>query len=72
MKVLHFMDLVFCCPKCFLSWVTRGARNPNLQGVITNASHVCSQHLFGLPLRMNRMHRMQFDLKRLDLQSLVI
>ena len=27
---------------------TRGARNPNLRVVITHASHVCSQHSFGL------------------------
>ena len=33
---------------------TRRAHNPNLQVVITHASHVCSQHSFGLPLRMNR------------------
>ena len=32
---------------------TRGTRNPNLQVVITHASHVCRQHSFGLPLRMN-------------------
>ena len=36
---------------------TRGAGNPNLQVGITHASHVCSQHLFGLPLRLNRMLR---------------
>ena len=40
---------------------TRGARNPNVQVVITHASLVCSQLSFGLPLRMNRMHRTQFD-----------
>ena len=40
---------------------TRGAHNPNLQVVITHASHVCSQHSFVLPLRMNGMHRTQFD-----------
>ena len=34
----------------------RGARNPNLQVVITHASRVCNQHSFGLPLRMNGMH----------------
>ena len=32
-----------------------GARNPNLQAVITHASHVFSQLSFGLPLRMNGM-----------------
>ena len=36
--------------------VKRGARNPNLQVVITHASRVCNQHSFGLPLRMNGMH----------------
>ena len=45
---------------------TRGALNANLQVVITHASHVCSQHLFGLSLRMNGMHRTQFDRARLD------
>ena len=40
---------------------TRGARDPNLQVVITHASHVCNQHLFGIPLRMNGMHATQFD-----------
>ena len=41
---------------------TRGARNSNLQVVITHASHVCSQHSLGLPLRMFGMHRTHFDL----------
>ena len=56
--------------------VTRGALNPNLQVVLAYASHVCSQHSFGLPLRMmhrtQKMHRTQFDHARLDLRSLVI
>ena len=52
--------------------VTRGARNPNLQVVITHASHVCSQHSFALSLRMNGMHSTWFDHSRLDLLSLVI
>ena len=46
MKVLYFMDLIFCCVKCFLIAVTRGACNPNLHGVITHVSRVGSQHLF--------------------------
>ena len=50
---------------------TRGACNPNLQLVNLHASHVCSQHLFGLPLRMNGMHSMRFDDSHLDLLSLV-
>ena len=45
---------------------TRGACNPNLQVVITHASHACSQHSFGLPLRMNGMHRRQFGHVRFD------
>ena len=51
---------------------TRGARNLNLQAVIKHASHVRSQDSFGLPLRMNGMHRTQFDHSWLDLLSLVI
>ena len=43
---------------------TRGARNPNLQVVITHASHVCCQHSFGLPLRMNGMHKTQLNVQR--------
>ena len=42
-------------------WVIRGVHKPNLQVVITHASHVCSQHLFGLWPRMNGMHITQFD-----------
>ena len=41
--------------------VTRGARNSNLQIVITHASHVCSKLSFRPLLRMNGMQRMQFD-----------
>ena len=48
------------------------AHNPNLQVVITHASHVCYQHSFGFPLRMNGMHRTQFDHARFDLLPLVI
>ena len=46
---------------------TRGALNPNLQVVITHASHFCSQYSFGLPQRMNEMHRTQFDHERFGL-----
>ena len=49
---------------------TRGAHNPNLQVVMTHASHVCSQHSFGIPLRMNGMYQMQFCRGRLDLLPL--
>ena len=51
---------------------TRGARNPNVQVVITHASLVSNQLSFGLPLRMNGMYRTQFDHARLDLLLLVI
>ena len=51
---------------------TREARNPNLQVFIRHAPHVCSQHSFGLPLRMSGMHRTQFDHALLDFLSLVI
>ena len=44
-----FTDVIFS----YFLRATRGARNPNLQVVITHASHLCSQHSFGLPLRMN-------------------
>ena len=44
---------------------TRGACNPNLQVVITHVLHVRSQHSFGLPLRINGMHKTQFDLAHL-------
>ena len=58
----------------FLSYLpaTRGARNPNLQVVITHAWHVCNQHSFGLPLRTNGLDRTQFDHARLEILSLVI
>ena len=51
---------------------TRGARNPNLQVVITHASHIFRQHLFGLPLRMNLIYTTQFDNGRFALLPLVI
>ena len=51
---------------------TREARNPNVQVVITHASHVCSQRSFGFPLTMNGMHRTQFNRARLDPLWLVI
>ena len=63
-----FTDVIFS----YFLRATRGARNPNLQVVITHASHVCSQHSFGLQLRMNGIHGTQFDHARLDLLSLVI
>jgi len=65
-----FIMYVIQC-MCLL-WVTRGACNPNLQVVIKHASHLCSQHSFVPPLRMNGMHKMQFDHTRFDLLPLVI
>ena len=62
--------MLFLSKKILLT--TRGARNPNLQVVITYAPHVCSQHSFGLSPRMNGMHTTQFDHAGLDLLSLVI
>ena len=47
------------------------ARNRNLQVIITHASHPCSQHSFGIPLRMYGMHKTHFDHAYLDLLSLV-
>ena len=50
---------VFCLVLSYdqVVWATRGAHNPNPQVVITHASHVCSQHSFGIPLRMNGTHK---------------
>ena len=45
---------------------TRGANDRNLHVVVTHAVHVRSQHSFGLPLRMNGIHRTQFDHSWLD------
>ena len=62
-----FTDVIFS----YFLRATRGARNPNLQVVVTHASHLCSQHSFGLT-KNEWMHRTQFDHARLDLLSLVI
>ena len=50
---------VFCLVLSYnqVVWATRGAHNPNLQVVITHVLHVCSQHSFGIPLRMNGTHK---------------
>ena len=50
----------------------RGARNPNLQVVITHASHVCGQHSLELPLRMNGMHKTQLNVQRCCLPNLLL
>ena len=60
------------CPLTGFLWATRGAHNPNLQVVIMHALHVCGQHSFGLPLRMNGMHKTQFDHARFDFLPRVI
>ena len=52
-----------------ISKATRGDCNLNLQGALTYVWHVCSQHSFGLPLRMNGMQRTQPDHVRFDLLS---
>ena len=52
--------------------MTRGARNPRVQVVITHESHVRSQHLVGVPLGMNGMYTTQFDHARLDRLHLTI
>ena len=52
--------------------VTRRARSPNVQVFVTHTSHVCSQHSFGLTLKMNGMHRTRFEHARFDLLTLVI
>ena len=71
----------FCAQYCFTALLrecflllraTRGARNPNIQVIITHAWHVCRQHSFGLPPRMNGMHRKKFDHVPLDPLSLLI
>ena len=66
---------VMLCVMFKFLWVTRGACNPNLQVVVMHVLHVCSQHSFGLPLRMYIMYGMhitQFDPARLNLLSLLI
>ena len=55
-----------------ISVIAGDKRSPQskFQVVITRASYVCSQHSFGL--RVNGMHRTQFDHALLDLLSLEI
>ena len=67
-SLMHVLGLFLEC----LLQATSGARNPNLQVVITHASHVCSLHSFEPLLRMNGLHRAQFGHARLDVLSLVI
>ena len=60
------------CPLTGFLRATRGARNPNLKVVIMHALHVCIQHSFGLLLRMNGMHKTQFDQGRFELLPCII
>ena len=71
-RLTFFLKLIHLFFFYYSLRATRGARSPNLQVVITHASHVCSQRSFGLPLRMNGMRRTQFDHAPLDILSLVI
>ena len=73
MSILRFSFIFFpsLLSLVFLLQASKGACNPNLQVVITHASHVCRQYSFGLPLRLYGMHRKHFDHARLDLLSLV-
>ena len=71
-SLLALAKSIYYISVCPLLPATRGAPNPNLSVVITHSSHVCSQHSFGLPLGIYRMHRTQFDHSRLDLLSLAI
>ena len=52
-----------CC--CFPFFrATTGASNPNLHVFSTHASHICSQHSFGLPFRVDFQYRVIFTCKR--------
>ena len=68
----HFESEGFGTRKWPIADDKRSPQSLNLQVVITHASHVCSQHLIGLPLRMNGMHRTLFDHAHFDLLPLVI
>ena len=73
MKLINFFK-IFCMK--WVSFYCRWQEEPAI--LISMLLHcvfcttVCSQHLFGLPLRMDGMHRTQFDHLHLDLLSLVI
>ena len=84
-KSLFFLQYTMSCQYLRKYSYQSGKKNKKLIGgdkrnpqsscpgcYITNASHVCSRHSFGLPLRINEMHRMQFDHERLNLLPLVI
>ena len=68
----HFESEGFGTGKWPIADDKRSLQSLNLQVVITHASHVCSQHLIGLPLRVNGMHRTLFDHAHFDLLPLVI
>ena len=68
----HFESEGFGTRKWPIADDKRSPQSLYLQVVITHASHVFSQHLIGLPLRMNGMHRTLFDYAHFDLLPLVI
>ena len=57
---------------CAVMYPERGTIVQMYHERVMHALHVCSQHSFGLLLRMNGMHRTHFNPARLDLLSLVI
>ena len=75
MKLINFFK-IFCMK--WVSFYCRWQEEPAilismlLHCVFCTTVHVCSQHLFGLPLRMDGMHRTQFDHLHLDLLLLII
>ena len=73
MKLINFFK-IFC-----MKWVSFYCRWQEEPSILISmlllcvfCTTVCSQHLFGLPLRMDGMHRTQFDHSHSDLLSLVI
>lgn len=49
--IYHFSSLLSKLLSVFL-WVTSGDKNSTLQVAVKHDWHVCSQHMFGLPLKM--------------------
>ena len=50
----------------FICWIVIHPVGSTIQCLSNWGQHVCSQHSFGLPLRMHGMHRTQFDHACLD------
>ena len=67
--LLNFGFLIQWQQKFFFFFFPKSSPQ-NLLFVITHASHVYSQHLFGPPLRMNRIYRTQFEHARFSLLPL--